>query len=211
MKLLLKIAALIAVCPLAFLNNSKAYPTPPWAPTEADVDAPAAQNAALLAWSELGMHCDDGKDYSVFAILPPYNVVHAQVIKKSEPPQLITSGVTVTYQAMADPSGSINTISSTKTNFWNYVQPLFLASPAPDVGLAGFATQSRTPHDMPYVSDWNYFEALGIPTMSYDDRGNFAPLPMVKIVGRNGPGSSRPKPSRPLRKRRDQLQRLPCF
>ena len=35
----------------------------------------------LLAWSELGMHCIDGKDYSIFSVLPPYNVVHAQLIK----------------------------------------------------------------------------------------------------------------------------------
>jgi hypothetical protein len=181
----LKIAMSGIVTSLAFVNDSKADPTPPWAPVPTEIDAQVATNTALLAWSELGMHCDDGKDYSVFAILPPYNVVHAQMIQKSEPPQLITSGVTVTYQAMKDPSGSINTISSTKTNFWNYVQPLFLANPAPDIGLAGFATQSRTAHGMPYVSDWNYFEALGIPTMSYDDRGNFAPLPMANIVGRN--------------------------
>lgn len=25
----------------------------------------------LLAWNDLGMHCVDGKDYSIFSILPP--------------------------------------------------------------------------------------------------------------------------------------------
>ena len=25
----------------------------------------------LIAWSELGMHCLDGKDYSIFGVLPP--------------------------------------------------------------------------------------------------------------------------------------------
>ena len=29
--------------------------------------------------------------------------------------------MTITYEAMADASGSINTISSTKTNFWSYI------------------------------------------------------------------------------------------
>jgi len=71
----------------------------------------------LLAWSELGMHCMDGKDYSIFAVLPPYNVIHAQLVQMGEPPQRISSGVTITYEATADPTGSINTISSTKTNF----------------------------------------------------------------------------------------------
>lgn len=75
----------------------------------------------LVAWSELGMHCMDGKDYSIFAVLPPYNVVHAQLLKMGEPPVPITTGVTITYEAVADANGSINTISSTKTNFWSYI------------------------------------------------------------------------------------------
>ncbi|MBD3800982.1 MAG: hypothetical protein IE886_05935, partial [Campylobacterales bacterium] len=34
----------------------------------------------LLAWNDLGMHCMDGKDFSVFSILPPYNNLNAQLI-----------------------------------------------------------------------------------------------------------------------------------
>src|SRR5271165_4720219 len=40
----------------------------------------------IVAWSELGMHCMDGKDYSVFSVLPPYNTIHAQLLKRGEPP-----------------------------------------------------------------------------------------------------------------------------
>ena len=32
---------------------------------------PGVGQYQLLAWSELGMHCMDGKDYSIFAVLPP--------------------------------------------------------------------------------------------------------------------------------------------
>lgn len=39
----------------------------------------------LLAWNDLGMHCMDGSDFSIFTILPPYNVLQAQLIKKLEP------------------------------------------------------------------------------------------------------------------------------
>ncbi|WP_455219121.1 hypothetical protein, partial [Kaarinaea lacus] len=35
----------------------------------------------LVAANDLGMHCAD-LDYQVFSILPPFNVVHAQVIQK---------------------------------------------------------------------------------------------------------------------------------
>src|SRR6266536_442040 len=79
---------------------------------------------ALLAWSELGMHCMDGKDYSVFSVLPPYNTVYAKLLTKGGQPLPVTSGVTLTYLAMKDASGSINTTSAGtcsvahKTKFW---------------------------------------------------------------------------------------------
>ena len=35
----------------------------------------------VLAANDLGMHCMD-REFSVFSILPPFNVFHAQVIKR---------------------------------------------------------------------------------------------------------------------------------
>ena len=46
---------------------------------------------ALIAWNDLGMHCMDGKDFSVFTILPPYNNLHAQLVRRSTG-ELVTSG-----------------------------------------------------------------------------------------------------------------------
>src|SRR6188472_3012933 len=108
MKRRMLVAAFAVLYPLWLVisNSAETVREESAASTAANVtEAPNAPNAdthSLLAWSELGMHCDDGKDYSIFAILPPYNVVHAQVIKIGEPPVPITSGVSVTYQAMAD-------------------------------------------------------------------------------------------------------------
>jgi hypothetical protein len=151
---------------------------------------PATQTGyALLAWSELGMHCMDGKDYSVMSILPPYNTVHAQLVKRSEPPQVITSGVTLTYEAIADTNASSNTKSSVKTNFWAYVKSLFLASPTADVGLAGNAVQSATPHALSYNSTQGWWEAVGIPTVPYDDAGLRNAYPMARLVARDAQGN----------------------
>src|SRR5450755_72990 len=130
----------------------------------------AAAAYSLVAWSELGMHCIDGKDYSIFSVLPPYNIIHAQLLKRGEPPVAVTSGVTITYQATPDTTKSINTISSTKTNFWTYVQVLFHGNPKPDVGLAGYKTQGKKPTPMTYNSTLGYWEAVGVPTIGYDDK-----------------------------------------
>ncbi len=50
---------------------------------------------SLIAWNDLGMHCVDGKDYSVFSILPPYNNLHAQLVNAS-------TGKVVTTRRHAD-------------------------------------------------------------------------------------------------------------
>jgi len=148
--------------------------------------APAASSYALLAWSELGMHCIDGKDYSIFSVLPPYNVIHAQLIQKAEPPVVVNSGATLTYKATKDTTGSINSISSTKTNFWTWVQALFHASPAPDVGLAGFKTQGKKANNLAFNPNPGYWEALGVPTIGFDDKGKFNPYPMAKLTAKVG-------------------------
>jgi len=156
---------------------------------------------ALLAWNDLGMHCVDGKDYSIFSILPPYNNLHAQLVNKSTGKQ-VTSGVTLTYEAIADdtvPStdpafNSINTISSTKTNFWTYVQSLFGANPKPDVGLnlsglPGNGTASLIPQPMSFAPANGWFVAEGIPITPVDDQGRKNFYPMVKVVAKDASGN----------------------
>ena len=136
----------------------------------------------LLAWSELGMHCMDGKDYSVFAVLPPYNTVHAQLLRRGEPPVPVTSGVKLTYTAMADANNSINTTSWNKTNFWTWVQAIFHTNPPPNVGLTGSKTQSLTPHPLTFNATLGVWEVVGIPTAPYDDAMVSKPYPMAKIT-----------------------------
>ncbi len=106
----------------------------------------ASGSYTVLAWNDLGMHCVDGKDYSVFSILPPYNNLRAQVVLRDAGAEAVVgSGITVSYESAADASGSINTSSAGKTNFWQWVQALFGAAPAPDIGLTGNPTPSATP------------------------------------------------------------------
>jgi hypothetical protein len=155
------------------------------------VTPPAAQvqGYSLIAWSELGMHCMDGKDYSVFSVLPPYNTIHAQLVKNAEPPVVISSGITVTYESVSDSKGSINASSAGKTNFWNWVAALFHNNAAPEIGLAGAHTQSTTAQPMTWVASLGVFEALGVPTVPYDDTGARNPYPMAKIMARDTSGT----------------------
>src|SRR3974377_2082232 len=84
---------------------------------------PSAPSSAILGWNNLGMHCMDS-DYSVFTVLPPYNTIEAQLIVNGS---LVTNGAgyTVTYQPLADPTGSINSTSVGKGNFFTYTPYLY--------------------------------------------------------------------------------------
>ncbi len=139
----------------------------------------------LMAWNDLGMHCVDGKDYSIFSILPPFNNLHAQLVNASTG-KVVTQGVRLTYEAVADPAGSLNTRSSTKTNFWTWVGTIYGASPAPDVGLTGNPTPSLKAAPMAFDAANGWFEASGIPITPYDDAGAKNYYPTVKVTARDG-------------------------
>jgi len=148
-----------------------------------------APKYTLTAWNDLGMHCMDGKDFSVFSVLPPYNNLHAQ-LKYTGAVGLIDKNVTITYEAIADANGSINTTSVTKTNFWTHVQKLFGVSLAPDVGLTGNPTPSTTPSAMTFNITNQWWEADAIPLTPYNDDNitkNYYPL--VKVVARDSNGT----------------------
>jgi cell division septation protein DedD len=144
----------------------------------------------VVAWNNLGMHCMDA-DFSVFAILPPYNTIQAHVIDPSG--KLVKSGsaVAVTYEAVADPSGSVNTTSRGKTNFWDHVGALFGASLPVDAGLAGkdMPGASNAPKPMTFDAARNWFIAEGIPITPYDDSGRKNTYPLMKVTARDASGA----------------------
>ena len=145
----------------------------------------------LLAWNDLGMHCFDGSDFSVFSILPPYNNLNAQLIKKyGTSNKHVTQNVMLTYEALSY-NGHINTKSTTKTNFWEYLPKLFpFSTSSADTGLSGNKTPSTLPQSMKYNQTDNWFEADGIPIVNYDDNGDTNYYPMVRVVAKDLSGNT---------------------
>ena len=147
----------------------------------------------LLAWNDLGMHCMDGNDYAVFAILPPYNNLHAQAINRDAlAGKRVTTGVTLTYEASAQLDGRTNTSSADKTNFWEHAATLFdLAQPlAPDVGLTGNPVQRTTPAPLTYSLAHEWWEAEGIPITPYNDDRTKNFYPLVKVTLKDTAGGT---------------------
>lgn len=136
--------------------------------------------------ADLGMHCMDG-DTSVFSILPPFNTFHAQLMVGGH---IVTGNYTVSYEAVADATGSINKTSIGKTDFWQHAQALFGANLQLDEGLYGFRMPglANTPQNMPFAAASQEFIATGVPVTPYDDNLQMRPYPLMRLVARNANG-----------------------
>lgn len=133
-------------------------------PLTRTIEAKAAGGYIVLAWNDLGMHCYN-RDFQDLAVLPPYNNLWAQVIKVGDPPQIVTTGITVTY-VFTD-----NTYSVGKSNFWNYDVPLFGVDLPSNVGLKGKGLSGKM--DL----DGDHFVAEGIPLTEFRDSAPTTPYP----------------------------------
>lgn len=96
-----------------------------------DLPRPTSGDYVLLAANDLGMHCAD-QDHQIFSILPPFNVVHAQVVRKGNTPVLMDDqNISVEYLATSSPLDPVapNSINKTnaisnlyfKSNFWDLI------------------------------------------------------------------------------------------
>ncbi|MHB0875940.1 MAG: hypothetical protein ACYC5O_07845 [Anaerolineae bacterium] len=152
----------------------------------AAASTPAAGAYVLLAWNDLGMHCYNG-DFSSIALLPPFNNLWAQVVQLGDPPHIVTSGITLEYSFPADPAHGYggNTRSDNKTNFWQFVQPLFGVDLQPNVGLTGKGLSGTM--DL----DGDHFVAAGIPLTEYSDDNLTTryPYQLALIVVRDAAGT----------------------
>ena len=115
-----------------------------------------SQEYVLIGWNDLGMHCMN-QNYQDLCILPPYNNLKAQLIKRGNPPQLINSNVALNYQFQN------NTYSTGKVNFWTYAKQLFGVTLADNTGLTG--------NGLTGTMKWNdpLFEATGVPLTPFED------------------------------------------
>ena len=138
----------------------------------------------VLAWNDLGMHCLN-PTYDQAVILPPYNTVWAQVIRRGNPPAPVTSNLTVEYRVVN------NTSSTNKRSFgqfWTYVVELFGVNLVVDTGL-NFADPNR--HNGlagTMVAAGDHFEVHGIPVTPVDDALAWNPYQVIELTLKNDGG-----------------------
>jgi len=92
---------------------------------------PQGTEFVVFVWNDLGMHCLN-PTYDTAVILPPYNTLWAQVIRRGDPPQIVTGGITVEYEIT---NNTYSYEKSTYGQFWDYDLVLFGVDLVRDTGL----------------------------------------------------------------------------
>lgn len=138
------------------------------------------QDIVVIAYNDLGMHCMN-EDFSELLILPPYNTIRAQVIRRGGEPDILQgadAGVRYTIPS--------NTRSADKSNFWTYDLALLGVDLPPDTGVTGSGLSGV----MAAAGAHPYYEAVGIPITPIDDTGKINPYPLAHITAQEEDGGA---------------------
>ena len=138
----------------------------------------------VFAWNDLGMHCAN-PSYDTAVILPPYNTVWAQVIKRGNPPQIVTQGLSVEYSFVN------NTYSYGKGSygqFWDNAEKIFGAKVEKDKGLnlKDPKVSNGLSGNMAVGAD--HFEVVGVPLTPIDDSNYWSAYQVANIVVKDSSG-----------------------
>jgi hypothetical protein len=152
---------------------------------DGDVNAKAIPAANLtyvaFAWNDLGMHCLN-PTYNSAVILPPYNTVWVQVVKRGNPPEIVTAGITVEYAIRN------NTFSYGKRSygqFWDNMALLFGVSLPHDLGLNLEDPAINNGLSGTMVVKGDHFQVNGIPVVPVNDAGAYNPYQIADITVRD--------------------------
>jgi hypothetical protein len=180
------VPALILLALAAFLGSCSTE--------EPDVVTPVVIPAAsmsyiVLAWNDTGMHflnsTYDGPVYQ-----PPYNTLCAQVVRRGDPPEIVTAGVTLEYaivgntysygKATADPDPVRN-----YAQFWDHALELFDVDLAHDTGLNFADPDVHNGLAGTMLLKGERFEATGVPVVPINDAGTWDPYQVAEVVVRD--------------------------
>jgi hypothetical protein len=141
----------------------------------------ASMSYVAFAWNDLGMHCLN-PTYDKAVILPPYNTVWVQVVKRGDPPEIVTAGITVEYAIRG------NTYSYGKRSygqFWDYMPALFGVALPHDQGLNLEDPGINNSLSGTMVVKGDHFQVNGIPVVPVDDSNAYSPYQVMDVTVRD--------------------------
>ncbi len=129
----------------------------------------------LLSWNNLGMHCISDSD-PYWILLPPANDIFAQLVKRGDPPEIVTEGVEISYaveKGFEHPEKHVR--------FWEFADKLLGADLKQGVGVGGLKVSGM----MQLEDEHRAFAAPFVPVVPYMDDGSFNPYPVFTITAKD--------------------------
>jgi len=121
----------------------------------------SSSSYTVVARNDLGMHCAC-PTFAGFLLLPPFNTIRVQVLKKGGTPSLVSSGITVSYSLAEETDASLQT--DPYFSQWITYSPKLFPGFQPVVngkvqGIAGYGITGNATYDSQSMS----WKAVGIP------------------------------------------------
>ena len=137
----------------------------------------------VFAWNDLGMHCLN-PTYNEAVLLPPYNTVWAQVVRRGNPPQIVTSGLTAEYRIIDNTYsyGKTDSFGGDYAQFWDYAPTLFGIELAHNTGLNLDNPQIHNGLAGQMVARGDHFQVSGIPVSPVKDSNIWTPYQVAEIM-----------------------------
>ena len=177
------------------------------------VDIPAASMSTIvLAWSETGMHFLN-PTYNADVLQPPYNTLLAQVIKRGDPPEIVTTGVTLEYRIIDNThSYGKSTTAPVRdyAKFWDNAFGLFGVDLAHDTGLNFVDAGVHNGLTGTMLLKGDRFEADGIPVVPINDAGTWDPYQVAEIVVRDSSSGAELARTRTTAETSDEINCAKC-
>jgi hypothetical protein len=141
----------------------------------------------VFAWNDLGMHCLN-PTYDTAVLLPPYNTVWAQVVKRGNPPEVVTGGLTAEYRIVDNTYsyGKTDSYGGDFAQFWDYVFDLFGVNLARDTGLNLVDPNIHNGLSGEMVLKGDHFQVNGIPVTPVKDSNAWSPYQVAEITIKSG-------------------------
>ncbi len=179
------IAALAVLFALSFGMGAVAHADDGGDGVSAKTIGAASSAYVVFSWNDLGMHCMN-PTYDKAVILPPYNNLYVQVVKRGNPPMIVNSGISVSYSIAG------NTYTYGKRSygqFWDNMMELFGISLPKNKGLNLTDPTVNNGLSGKMLAKPDYYVANGIPVSPVSDKGAWNPYQVANITVKNSSGT----------------------
>jgi len=146
-----------------------------------------AMSYIVLAWNDLGIH-EINATYGAEVFLPPYNTLRAQVVLRGDPPQVVTTGVTLEYRLIDNTYSYGKTTADPVRNyagFWDHSFDLFGVALANDTGLNLVDPGVHNGLTGTMLLKGDHFQADGIPVVPLKDDLTWEPYQVAEVTVRD--------------------------